>query len=309
MAYDNLWNPDDQWDLGPNGEYVQQPPMVQPAAPSGLNPDDVRRQLEAVSRGVAVTDADVSDAIARAQGYTGYDINRSIGDFADQYARRAQSGQTGSGVDSTILSGGNGTIQTANPQQATAQYSSAAGAGDAQLQQLLQMLQGQQSGQAQHQAALRDILMGQLGQLGQSPTVNDPGIAENLAGRRLALQRSAERQRSASAEQLAGQGLSQSGAQQTNRLGIEQARGEAEARGIGDVLGAELSQRRDHLSRLLTVAMQLGDAEAARNIQTQLDAIQTQMQQSNFYDTQAFNYAGLNANNNLQTLLALLNAA
>lgn len=148
------------------------------------------------------------------------------------------------------------------------------------------------------QDSIRQILMQQLGALGQTPTVDDPGIRENLAGRRLALQRSAERQRSAAAESLAGGGLATSGAAQTARGGIEQQRGEAEAQGVGQVLGAEVNQRRQALMQLLGVAIQSGDAEAARIIQKQMQD-----------DALAYNYTALQQSGNLQALMDILNAA
>jgi len=151
---------------------------------------------------------------------------------------------------------------------------------------------------------MRNILREQLGALGKAPTVDDPGIRENLAGRRLALQRSAERQRGSSAEVLASGGLADSGAAETNRLGIEQARGESEAQGVGEVLGAELNQRRQALQSLLGMALASGDAESAREIQRELMA----MQDSHFNDSQAFSYSALNQQGNLAALAALLNA-
>ena len=151
---------------------------------------------------------------------------------------------------------------------------------------------------------MRKILMEQLGAAGKAPTVNDPGIAENLAGQRLALQRSAERQRSAGAESLAGGGLGRSGAADTTRLGIEQARGESEAQGVGQVLGAELQQRRQQLQSLLGMALQSGDAESARQIQQAL----AEMQHSQFLDQMGYQYSALNQQGNLSALMALLNS-
>lgn len=148
------------------------------------------------------------------------------------------------------------------------------------------------------QQQLRSILLEQLGLMGKAPTVNDPGIAENLAGRRLALQRSSERQRGSLAEALANSGLAFSGAADTGRLGIEQARGEAEAQGVGQVLGSELQQRRQQLSALLAMALQTGDAEAARIIQQQMHD-----------DDLAYQYNALQQQGNLAALMQILNAA
>jgi hypothetical protein len=209
----------------------------------------------------------------------------------------------------------NNTPQQA-PQQATSQYSSSAspsspGVGDNNLSQLLSTLQQRDSREQQQQQAMREILMSQLTQAQQPVSVNAPGIREVLAGGRLGLQRGAERERRNAAEMRAYDGSGGLGGKafDSDVSGILQRQGEAEARMTGDVLGGELQAKRDQVQRLLTLAMQLGDAESARTLQAQLAAIQTQMQQSNFYDDSAFRYAQLNSNNNLQTLLALLNAA
>lgn len=151
----------------------------------------------------------------------------------------------------------------------------------------------------------RGVLFDQLAGMSQAPTVNDPGIREVLAGQRLALQRSAERQQAQGAAQRATMGLSRSGFADTSRLGIEQARGEAEARGVGDVLGGELDARRRQLAVYLQLAMASGDAESERLIRQEL----AQMQQGQFNDQLGYQYNALNQNANLQALLGLLNAA
>lgn len=178
-----------------------------------------------------------------------------------------------------------------SPQQATSQYS---GSAAPQMPPAVSPFTEE----------MRNILRQQLGVAQQAPTVNDPGIAENLAGRRLALQRSSERQQAANAEMLAAGGLADSGAAETSRLGIQQARGEAEARGAGEVLANEVAQRRQYLTNLLSLALHTGDSESARQIQMAL----AQMQQGQFEDQMAYNYGALNTNSNLQALMSLLEA-
>jgi deoxyxylulose-5-phosphate synthase len=92
--------------------------------------------------------------------------------------------------------------------------------------------------------------------------------------------------------------------QDVNR--IEQNQAESDAMMTGDVMNRELQQKRQQLTQLLSMATQLGDAESARLLTSQLQAIQSQMQQSNFYDTMGYNYAGLNQQGNLQSLMAML---
>lgn len=203
-----------------------------------------------------------------------------------------------------------------SPQAATSQYSggggtpTAAGAGDAALQQFMQMLQSRDSAQQQQQAQLQQILMGQLGQASQPISADSPGIREILAGGRIGLQRGAERERKNAAEMRAYDGSGGLGGKafDADVSGILQRQGEGEAQMTGDVLSQQLQRQEDKLQRLLTLATTLGDAEAARNIQTQLQAIQTQLQQSNFYDSSAFNYAQLNQSGNQAALMALLGA-
>jgi len=153
--------------------------------------------------------------------------------------------------------------------------------------------------------------MGQLGQWQQPVSADNPGIREVLAGQRVGLDRGADRARRESAELRAYDGSGGVGgkAYATDLERITQQQGEAEAQFRGQVLHSELQQRRQALLQALGMAMNSGDAAAAQAIQNQLGAIQSQMQQGQFQDQQAFNYNQLNANNNLQTLLALLNAA
>lgn len=197
-------------------------------------------------------------------------------------------------------------------QQATSPYSTAqSGSGDAALSQFMQYLQSQQSQQAQQQAALREILMGQLKGATEPVSENSPGIREVLAGGRLGLQRGAERERRNAAEMRAYDGSGGLGGKafDSDVRGILEHQGEADAQMTGQVLNQELQSKRDQIQRLLTLAMQLGDAESARTLQAQLNSIQTQLAQSNQYDDLAYRYSALNSNNNLQALLALLNAA
>lgn len=275
----SIWNPDEQFDLDDEtGLYDQQPA----ATPMQIQPQYDPDKLNQLAQKAGGMDQ-AMDWLARNPG----DLDRGL-----------------------TASWGNNN----NAQAATSQYSggnpTAAGAGDAQLSQYLQMLQQRDQQQQQQQAQLREILMGQLGQASQPVSVNAPGIREVLAGGRIGLQRGAERERKNAAEMRAYDGSGGLGGKafDSDVSGILQRQGESEARMTGDVLGKELQGKRDQLNRLLTLAMSLGDSESARTIQQQLNAIQTQLQQSNFYDTTAFNYAGLNQAGNQAALMALLGA-
>lgn len=192
-----------------------------------------------------------------------------------------------------------------SPSSGTSQYS---GGDNANLSALLSMLGSNYQQQQQERSDLRGILMGQLGSLNQPISPDSSGIREILTAGRLSSQRNAERQQSAAAEQLGARGLSDSGAMDTMRLGIEERRAETDQAREADVLYRELTQRRDALNQLLMQALALGDSASARNIQAQLQAIQMQLQQGNFQDDLAFRYTNLNANQNLQALMALMGA-
>lgn len=298
MALPDLWNPDAQFELDPEtGQYAKQssPQLEFGGQQAGTDWTSVEQQLRAKAGNLY--DPSDLEGIIRNTTYNepgkAVSLDQALANQFGIYNQRSASGSS--------------------PQQSTSQYSSgsAAGAGDAALSQFMQYLQSQQSQQAQQQASLREILMGQLGQATQPVSLNSPGIREVLAGGRIGLQRGAEQQRKDAAELRAYDGSGGLGGKafegDVNR--IDQQRGESEAQMNGQVLGQELNAKRDQLNKLLTLAMSLGDSESARNIQAQLGAIQTQLQQSNFYDTTAFNYAGLNSNNNMQALAMLLNAA
>jgi hypothetical protein len=220
-------------------------------------------------------------------------------------------------------------LEPASAGQATSQYSGGGagygmggmGDGGGALQALLEQLQGQQRQQQEQQSSLRQILMGQLGQLQQPVSAESPGIKEALAGNRIGLQRGTEQQRAEIAERRAydGSGGLGSRAYATDVDRLLQRQGEAGARYQGEIMWEAAQQRQQQLQTLLTQAMALGDAESARAIQQQLQALQMQQQNSQFYsglgqnqsqflDQMGFNYAGLNANSNNAALLALIGA-
>lgn len=147
---------------------------------------------------------------------------------------------------------------------------------------LLSYLQTQQTRQDSERAAMRAILMGKIGEASAPVDVNSPGIREILAAQRLAGQRSAERQQSRLAANLATQGLQSSGAADTGTNAIGQQRGENEVMFTGETLNRELGQKRAQLSDLLHMAMASGDAESARTLQAQLQELDRQQQDQHF---------------------------
>ena len=130
-----------------------------------------------------------------------------------------------------------------------------------------------------NQESMRSILMEQLGQATSPLDLNSDAMRTQLDPQRVALQRSAERQRSQMAARLAQEGLLDSGTFDTGLRGIEQQRGESEASMTGAVIGRELASRRDQVQRLLNMAMQSGDNESARVLAGQLQSIEMQLSQ------------------------------
>jgi hypothetical protein len=273
------------------------------------NPEDEVKKLEQkYGLGGSNRESDIADLARR----NPEDRSRVLQEYEQQYQRRASSGQTGSGTDSTVLSGGNGNVQSANPQAATSQYSGGGGlGGDSALSALLAELQADRQRQSQQQSSLREMLMGQLNTLDDPVSLEAPGIREAVSANRLALQRGTEGRRREIAEQRAYDGSGGVGSKGyiTDVDRLLQQQGEAGAQFEGNVMLQEMQQRRESLHRLLSIAMQLGDAESARNIQAQLSAIESQMGQGRFMDDLAFRYTGLNSQNNLAALMAILNAA
>lgn len=144
---------------------------------------------------------------------------------------------------------------------------------------MLDYLKQRDATAAANQTSMRSILMEQLGQATAPFNINSDAMRRQLDPQRVALQRSAERQRSQMSARLAQEGLLDSGTFDTGLRGIEQQRGEAEASMTGQVVGRELQSRREQVQNLLQMAMQSGDAESARVLAGQLQSINMQLQQ------------------------------
>jgi hypothetical protein len=261
-----------------------------------------------------------ADDAAKLSAKNPEDREQFMRDLEAQYQRRAAptDGRVGDSQDESLYD--TRTHQYIGPQvdpgAATSQYSSsgarqqgsAVGAqgmgGEGALQALLSLLQGNQQKQEKQQGDLRQILMNQLGML-QSPVSEDtPGIRESLSANRNANQRAEERMRGEIAERRAYDDSGGVGSKaymtDVDRLGTQRA--EAEAGYAGDKMFEAMQQRQQQLQQLLSQAMQIGDAESARSIQAQLNAIQMQLNQSNFYDDSAYRYAALGAHLNQNAL-------
>lgn len=152
------------------------------------------------------------------------------------------------------------------------------------LQQLIAQQQADKQRQDQERAAMREILMGRIKTASEPVSADSPGIKELIAARRLESQRGSERQRQVLAERRTAEGLGDSGAMDAGIERIEQGRSEADSGAVAEIMGGELQSKRTELQQLLAMAVNMGDAESARNLQAQLAAIETQLQQQQMSD-------------------------
>lgn len=234
------------------------------------------------------------DGVIRNLSYAKNDTGGASGDAAtwianmkQNYAQRRSSDGGGEFRDEGSSSGG-GREQALS--QVSQQYSSAS--NDA-LSAFLKQMQDRDAAQQAERGQLRGILMSQLGGLSQPVSREDPAMRGLFEGQRLSSQRESERMRSAAAESLGSRGLSDSGAMDTTLRGIEEGRAEKNLQFEGQTLYNEMNNRRQALQSLLSQALQIGDAEAARSIQAQLNAMQMQQNDSHFNDDSAYRYTAL----------------
>ena len=136
--------------------------------------------------------------------------------------------------------------------------------------------------QEQERQQMRQILMGQMGQATAPVDANSPGLKPIIDAQKLALQRGAQRQRSAAVERAGVRGLGDSGGLDTRINQIEQGRGESEAGMIGQILNNELQGKRQQVMSLLDLAARSGDTDAARTLQGHLATLDQQMTQQRF---------------------------
>lgn len=167
--------------------------------------------------------------------------------------------------------------------------------GEGALGDLYRYLRERDQAAAQERASMREILLSQLGEATRPVDVTDPTLQRILGPQRVQLQRSAERQRSQAMARLAAENLADSGTADTMLNAIEQQRGEAAAALTGRVLSQELSARRDQVARLLQLAVQTGDAEAARTLSGQLNLINQQLGQEQAGNELGYRYSALQA--------------
>ena len=114
---------------------------------------------------------------------------------------------------------------------------------DPMLARLVAQMEADRARQETERAEMRAMVMSQLGQATAPVDANSPGLKPIIDAQKLSLQRGAQRQRSAAAEQAGVRNLGDSGALNTRINQIEQGRGESEAGMIGQLLETEASMK------------------------------------------------------------------
>lgn len=134
------------------------------------------------------------------------------------------------------------------------------------------------------QDQIRQIILAQLQDLSKPYDPNaDPVYGQTMGAARNEAQRAREQQQKAIAERLAAQGYSVAGG--GGALADEMASAFDQQTGQLSSLGAQMVQRtlqdrRQQLQTTLSMAMQSGDAEAARAVQLQIAAIDSELRRT-----------------------------
>jgi hypothetical protein len=285
----------------------------------GINVDSTRSQLQALSDQVEqeygygndlYNESDLLDTLR----HTGYDRPDTLESMYDQFLQKYRSGMTNTpGGASPYSTGGSGGSGGGGGTGASGGGSAGAGGmgADGSLQALLAILKERDARAYGQQEDFRKMLMSQLGSVMGPLDASSPGIRQVLDAQRFATDRGVTRQRRDLAERRAydGSGGVGSGGYDTDIQRIQERATEQEAAGAAGVMHQELQNRRTEVSRLLTLAMSLGDSESARLLQGQLAGINSQLSQGNFYDDLGYRYNALTSNANSSALAALLGMA
>lgn len=149
----------------------------------------------------------------------------------------------------------------------------------AQLPADITALFNKQPGQTPVQGAYQQALLDVLGRSQQTPSLSDPTLAPQVEVFRAQQQRNQERQRRAAAERAAATGMNQSGYLDNLIEQGEHERGFNTATFNANLLGGEMTKRREELQGALHLARLTGDAEAERELRARLAQVSAMMQQ------------------------------
>ena len=121
---------------------------------------------------------------------------------------------------------------------------------------------------------IRQLIMSRMGQMQQTPSLDDPTLAAQNQSYARSRDRGAEQERAAMAERAAAQGQlmggQSSGSFDTELRSILEGAGEDKAAFGAQLLGDENQARRAELNSLMNMALQSGDAESARALSLEL---------------------------------------
>ncbi len=143
---------------------------------------------------------------------------------------------------------------------------------------------GGTSGGSDFQSEIRKQLMARLAELGTPVDENSSGIAGAVSGARDEATRASQNERTALAERLYAQG---GGGLNSNALTQQiQQSGEKNAASLGglraNLIMGEYARKQGQLQQTLQLAVQSGDAEAARAAQKAIADLQAQLQREGF---------------------------
>jgi len=150
---------------------------------------------------------------------------------------------------------------------------------------------GGASGSSPQQDAIRAALMAQLQKMGQPIDPNDPTISTQLNASSNLLERQRQQRRAAMAERMAASGLNPGGAgsgamDQEIAAGFEDKA--SQLSGIqGQLMARANEQRISQLQQALSLAVQSGDAQSARDLQLQIAQMQQSMEQARLGQSQS----------------------
>jgi hypothetical protein len=157
--------------------------------------------------------------------------------------------------------------------------------------------------QQSYQSVLQSLINGGSPQQAALNAANSGAVG----AAKTSLIRNEGRDRQFMAERAAATGTSGSGGFETGLMGLRQRTNEGLMNFTGQQANIQEAGRRDELLRSLTLAAQMGDSNAARQLQRELGFGQLDLSRNQELDRLGFNYADMQMRGNQNALLALLN--
>lgn len=143
------------------------------------------------------------------------------------------------------------------------------------------------------QTAYSEQLLNLMNESSQPVSLADPNLSQQSETYRASRQRGTERQRSALAERAAQTGTSGAGGFDTAVGNLYGDESRDIAGNDAELVRGEMTARRAQMMQALTLAQQTGNADAARQLQTQLALLDASLNQSQFTDELGFRNSAL----------------